>query len=37
MRNGFRVIDADGHFYEPGDIWDSYVEPAYRDRRPIVT
>ena len=37
MRNGFKVIDADGHFYEPGDIWDSYVEPAYRDRRPIVT
>ena len=37
MRNGFKVIDADAHFYEPGDIWDSYVEPAYRDRRPIVT
>ena len=37
MRNGFKVIDADAHFYEPGDIWDSYVEAGYRDRRPKVT
>jgi predicted TIM-barrel fold metal-dependent hydrolase len=36
MRNGFKVIDADAHFYEPGDIWDRYVEPAYYDRRPRV-
>jgi predicted TIM-barrel fold metal-dependent hydrolase len=36
MRNGFRVIDADGHFYEPGDIWDKYVEPKYYERRPRV-
>ena len=36
MRNGFRVIDADAHFYEPPDIWDRYVEPAYYDRRPRV-
>ena len=36
MRNGFRVIDADAHFYEPPDIWDRYVEPAYHDRRPRV-
>ncbi|MQF65307.1 amidohydrolase [SAR202 cluster bacterium AC-409-J13_OGT_754m] len=37
MKDGFKVIDADGHFYEPQDIWDKYVEgPAY-DRRPIVT
>ena len=25
MRNGFRVIDADGHFYEPEDLWDNYL------------
>ena len=37
MRNGFKVIDADAHFYEPGDIWDSYVEASYQDRRPRVT
>ena len=37
MKDGLRVIDADAHFYEPVDIWDKYVEPAYYDRRPIVT
>ena len=36
MRNGFKVIDADGHFYEPGDIWDNYVEPAFQEHRPRV-
>ena len=36
MRNGFRVIDADAHFYEPGDIWNRYIEPQYFDRRPKV-
>ena len=36
MRNGFKVIDADAHFYEPGDIWDKYVEPEYYDSRPRV-
>ena len=37
MKDGLRVINADAHFYEPEDIWDKYVEPAYYDRRPIVT
>lgn len=36
MRNGFKVIDADAHFYEPVDIWDKYIEPKYYDRRPRV-
>ena len=36
MRNGFKVIDADAHFYEPSDIWDKYVEPEYYDSRPRV-
>ena len=36
MYEGYRVIDADGHFYEPRDIWDRYVEPAFYDRRPRV-
>ena len=36
MRDGFKVRDADAHFYEPGDIWDKYVEPKYYDRRPRV-
>jgi predicted TIM-barrel fold metal-dependent hydrolase len=36
MRNGFKVIDADAHFYEPGDIWDRYIDPQFYDRRPKV-
>jgi predicted TIM-barrel fold metal-dependent hydrolase len=26
------VIDADGHVLEPPDVWERYVEPAYRAR-----
>ena len=26
------VIDADGHILEPPDLWQRYLEPAYRDR-----
>ena len=36
MRNGFKVIDADAHFYEPADLWDKYVEPQYHHLRPRV-
>ena len=36
MRDGFRVIDADGHFYEPEDLWDKYLSPEFQDRRPKV-
>jgi len=36
MRNGFRVIDGDGHMQEPLDIWDKYVEKAFYDRRPLA-
>jgi len=27
-----RVIDADGHVTEPADLWETYLEPAYRAR-----
>lgn len=36
MKNGLRVIDADAHMQEPGDLWDNYVEPKFYDRRPVV-
>ncbi len=36
MISSFKVIDADAHMQEPGDLWDKYVEPAFYDRRPIV-
>jgi hypothetical protein len=28
------VIDSDGHVFELDDSWQSYAEPAYRDRWP---
>ena len=31
---GDRVIDADGHVVELPDMWQAYVEPAYRERAP---
>ena len=34
MKNGFRVIDSDLHVMEPGEIYDRYLDPRYRDRRP---
>jgi uncharacterized protein len=27
-----RIIDADGHINEPADLWDTYLEPRYRER-----
>ncbi len=29
MRDGFKLVDCDGHILEPLDIWDRYVEPKY--------
>jgi predicted TIM-barrel fold metal-dependent hydrolase len=26
------AIDADGHILEPPDLWDTYIDPKYRDR-----
>src|SRR5437867_8826839 len=26
------VIDCDGHILEPPDLWETYLEPVYRDR-----
>jgi predicted TIM-barrel fold metal-dependent hydrolase len=26
------AVDADGHILEPPDLWESYLEPEYRDR-----
>lgn len=36
MYQGYRIIDADAHFYEPMDIWDRYTEPEYYEQRPRV-
>src|SRR5512138_973298 len=34
MARTYNVIDADGHILEPLDIWEKYIDPAYRDRAP---
>ena len=34
MGRPYNVIDADGHVLEPVDLWDRYMDPAYRDRAP---
>ena len=26
------AVDADGHILEPPDVWETYIDPAYRDR-----
>src|SRR5688500_11780024 len=36
MSRTYKIIDADGHILEPLDIWDRYMDPAYRERAPRV-
>jgi len=37
MTRAYNVVDADGHILEPLDLWDKYIDPAFRDRRPRFT
>ena len=34
MTRTYKVIDADGHILEPIDLWDRYMDPAYREGAP---
>ena len=34
MTRAYNVVDADGHILEPLTLWDEYIDPAFRDRRP---
>src|SRR5207249_4304013 len=34
---GFRVLDSDLHVIEPSDLYEHYLDPAYRDRTPRPT
>src|SRR5216683_5362496 len=34
MTRAYNVIDADGHILEPLDLWDRYIDPKFRERRP---
>ncbi len=34
MLNGYKIIDADSHVYEPHSLWTTYLEPAFRHLAP---
>lgn len=34
MKSGFKVLDSDIHVLEPMELWEQYLDPAYRDRAP---
>src|SRR3989440_8310426 len=34
MARTYNVVDADGHILEPLDLWDRYIDPEFRERRP---
>jgi predicted TIM-barrel fold metal-dependent hydrolase len=34
MGRRYAVIDADGHVLEPIDLWETYMDPAFRARAP---
>ncbi|MBO9380603.1 amidohydrolase family protein [Sphingomonas histidinilytica] len=37
MARELRAIDSDGHLTEPGDLWENYIDPKYRDTCPKIT
>ena len=37
MALAYNTIDADGHILEPLDLWDKYIDPEFRERRPRFT
>jgi uncharacterized protein len=36
MARVYNVVDADGHILEPLDLWERYMDPAFRDRAPRI-
>src|SRR5262245_62978627 len=34
MARAYNVVDADGHILEPVDLWEKYIDPEFRERRP---
>jgi len=34
MLNGYQIIDADSHVFEPPDMWATYLEPAFKSYAP---
>jgi uncharacterized protein len=36
MARAYNVADADGHILEPLDLWERYMDPAFRDCAPRI-
>src|SRR4029079_8153105 len=36
MHAGLRIVDADGHYAEPADVFDGRLDPAHLERAPRV-
>jgi hypothetical protein len=34
MSRAYHVVVADGHILEPLNLWQDYMDPAFRDRAP---
>ena len=34
MGRAYNVIDSDGHILEPLNLWENYIDRAFRDRAP---
>jgi len=34
MLKGYQIIDADSHVLEPHDMWEKYLEPAFKNHAP---
>ncbi len=33
-KDGFKVMDSDMYIVEPVDLWERYIDPAFKDRAP---
>ncbi len=36
MLNGYQILDGDAHVYEPHSLWETYLEPGFRDFAPTA-
>ena len=36
MHAGLRIVDADGHYAEPADVFDGRLDPKHLERAPRV-
>src|SRR2546428_14186215 len=33
-KNGFKLLDSDMHIVEPPDLWERYIDPAFKAQAP---